>query len=514
MNRWIIAIICSCALGGAAIAGETAPGSTRSQGIYRLPFADATTIKVFDDFTTHRPLGRVDLFAVEGQKPYRVVAAAAGRVMAIQDSYGEQQSGRAAADCHNNYVWIAHPNAEWTNYSHLAQGSVSKLAKLKVGDAVKAGAFIGNEGAVGCAMLDHVHFEVAVPDAKAPIDSGGFLLDNEGGKRERNPQFCHVAGGLVVKDATYRAAACEGSMPSASTTAPLPAWAYPWDPNFKVLPDDGVPRRVPDSAAAFTLTQVRDLFFAPDWHPEEHPPMPEVVARGRKPDVLACGVCHRADGSGGPENARLAGLPREYIVQQIADYRSGARRSSVPHRRPVLLMNAIAGAANDAEIQTAADYFSSLQPRMTIKVIETDTVVKSYVAVTHFVAAAAGGTEPIGMRIVEVPVDEARFELRDTRSQFIAYVPVGSLARGEVLARTGGAGTTVACASCHGPELKGAGSIPGIAGRSPSYIVRQLYDFKQATRSGVGSALMKPTVDKLSTQDMISLAAYLASLKP
>jgi hypothetical protein len=74
--------------------------------------------------------------------------------------------------------------------------------------SVSAGDFIGLEAAVGCAMLDHVHFEVAVPDRSAPIDSGGFLLDNEGGKRERSPQFCNVPGGTVVKDATYRAAAC------------------------------------------------------------------------------------------------------------------------------------------------------------------------------------------------------------------------------------------------------------------------------------------------------------------
>ena len=190
------------------MAEETAVGALASQGIYRLPYANATRIKVFDDFTTHRPHGRIDFFAVEGRRPYRVVSAAAGRVMAIQDTYGAQQAGRAAAECRNNYVWIAHSNGEWTNYSHLAQGSVAEIAKLKVGDVVEVGAFIGYEAAVGCAMLDHVHFEVAVPHEKTPIDSGGFLLDNEGGKRERNPQFCNVPGGTVVKGATYRAAAC------------------------------------------------------------------------------------------------------------------------------------------------------------------------------------------------------------------------------------------------------------------------------------------------------------------
>jgi murein DD-endopeptidase MepM/ murein hydrolase activator NlpD len=199
-------ILCSV-LGSTATAEE--PELPPSQGLYRLPYADATSVKVFDDFTSHRPRGRIDFFAVDGRKPYRVVAAAAGRVMAIQDTYGEQQSGRAAADCRNNYVWIAHPNGEWSNYSHLAQGSVSGLAKLKVGDEVAAGAFLGYEAAVGCAMLDHVHFEVAVPNSQTPIDSGGFLLDNDGSRRERQPRFCSVSGETVVKGATYRAEPCE-----------------------------------------------------------------------------------------------------------------------------------------------------------------------------------------------------------------------------------------------------------------------------------------------------------------
>jgi murein DD-endopeptidase MepM/ murein hydrolase activator NlpD len=191
-----------------SLAQQVASDSVLSQAQYRLPFADGTNVQIFDDFTTHRPVGRVDLFAVRGRAPYRVVAAAAGRIVAIQDSFGEQQSGRAARDCHNNYVWIAHANGEWTNYSHLARSSVTKLAGLEVGDTVQAGTYLGNEGAVGCAMLNHVHFEVARPDLAAPIDSGGFLLDNDGGKRERNPRFCGVAGSVAVKGATYRAVAC------------------------------------------------------------------------------------------------------------------------------------------------------------------------------------------------------------------------------------------------------------------------------------------------------------------
>jgi murein DD-endopeptidase MepM/ murein hydrolase activator NlpD len=186
----------------AALAAES------SAGRYRLPFENSTNVRVFDDFSSHRPRGRVDLFAVNGNEPHRVVAAAAGRIVAIQDGYSEQQSGRAAKDCHNNYVWIEHPNGEWTNYSHLAHDSVTKRAGLKVGDHVDAGTYLGDEGAVGCAMLKHVHFEVARPLPSEPIDSGGFLRDNEGGRRELDPNFCTIEGGAAVKGRTYVAGAC------------------------------------------------------------------------------------------------------------------------------------------------------------------------------------------------------------------------------------------------------------------------------------------------------------------
>jgi len=173
-----------------------------------------------------------------------------------------------------------------------------------------------------------------------------------------------------------------------------------------------------------------------------------------------------------------------------------------------------AKAATDDEVQAAANYYSALKLRPVIKIVETDTVPKTYVARNFFVVSKGNDKEPIGQRIVEVPADVNQFELRDSRSQFLAYVPVGSVTKGEALAKSGGAGTTVPCASCHGPDLKGVGPIPGIAGRSPSYVVRQLYDFKHGARAGVGAALMKPTVEKLSVDDMISLAAYLASLMP
>ena len=319
---------------------------------------------------------------------------------------------------------------------------------------------------------------------------------------------------MALSSAATAQAQAPGSLSPSASSASFPAWAYPWAPDFKVAPDDGVPRHVPDSTQSFTITQERDLFFVPDWHPEDHPQMPDIVAHGRRPDVRACGSCHRAEGTGGPENASLAGLPAAYIVQQIEDYKSGARKFAGPQRSPSVLMTAIAKATTTEEAQAAAAYFSSLKPKANIKVIEADTVPVSEIARVFYTVSKTGGTEPIGERILEMTVNAEQFEHRDSRSQFIAYVPKGSIAKGEALARTGGAGVTTPCATCHGPDLRGIAAVPGIAGRSPSYLVRQLYDFQQHARAGSMGALMAGVVEKLSHDDMISLAAYVASLKP
>ena len=70
------------------------------------------------------------------------------------------------------------------------------------------------------------------------------------------------------------------------------------------------------------------------------------------------------------------------------------------------------------------------------------------------------------------------------------------------------------CATCHGAGLKGLGNVPSIAGRSPSYIVRQLYDIQNGVRSGPATQLMKQPVAKLTLDDMIAIAAYTSSLHP
>jgi cytochrome c553 len=305
---------------------------------------------------------------------------------------------------------------------------------------------------------------------------------------------------------------------AAQTTDPPPSWAYAIAAlDYKAPVDDGSLRQVPGSSASWTLTQLRDLFFAPDWHPGEHPVLPDVVAHGRKPEVFACGFCHRAEGTGGPENASLAGLPKAYLVQQMGEFKSGARKSSLPDHGPAKLMAALAQAANDEEVAQAAAYFSSVKPRKLITVIETKEVPKTYVAAWVYTPVSekdGAEREALAGRIIEMPKDLEQFESRDTHSEFIAYVPLGSLAAGKRLATTGGHGKTAPCGQCHGADLRGMNAVPGIAGRSPSYLMRQLYDMKHGARGGPASLPMKPVLNKFSEADLTSLAAYAASLNP
>ena len=144
----------------------------------------------------------------------------------------------------------------------------------------------------------------------------------------------------------------------------LPAWAFaanPPAPKPAAPPaDDGTLKHVPGSAVAMTLTQVRDAFNIPDWHPDNHLAAPDIVVHGRKPAVIACGYCHLPNGLGRPENAGLAGLPAAYIAQQIADFRSGARVSSAPNL-PHSLMDTVAKAATDEEVKAAGACFSGLE---------------------------------------------------------------------------------------------------------------------------------------------------------
>lgn len=293
-----------------------------------------------------------------------------------------------------------------------------------------------------------------------------------------------------------------------------PRWAYPdVSVDIKIpIPSDESTRQVPESNLVLPYAMVHDLFYTPDWHPQDHQAMPPIVAVGRKPDVFACGFCHRANGTGGPENSSIDGLSAAYIKQQIADFKSGARKNAVLSRKPVEAMISLSHSLSDDEIEAAANYFSGLEAVANIRVIESEQVPLTFERGWHLAVLDSENFESIGARIIEVPEDIDRFVNRDSRVEFIAYVPLGSIERGKHIAAS--ASTNLACVSCHGEGLRGLGDVPRLAGRSPSYLVRQLYDFQKGVRSGSVGGKMVAISRLLSSEDIIALAAYIASLKP
>jgi cytochrome c553 len=240
-----------------------------------------------------------------------------------------------------------------------------------------------------------------------------------------------------------------------------------------------------------------------------YPPMPKIVQYGNKDtQVRACESCHLPTGTGHDESAYMAGLPASYFIRQMADWKSGDRKYSAT-------MVGMAKVITDSEIRDAADYFASLKPQHWIRVVETDTVPRSYIGPGNKrLIHPEGSTEPLGNRIIEVPEDEEVVVYRDPTSGFVAYVPKGSIAKGKELAITGNGGKTIACGICHGRTLQGLGEVPAIAGRHPNYIVRQLWNMQNGERVGTSAALMQQVVEKLSNDDMLAIAAYVASLPP
>jgi cytochrome c553 len=266
--------------------------------------------------------------------------------------------------------------------------------------------------------------------------------------------------------------------------------------------------RAPGSAREYEAAKIAGNANAPDWFPDEHPPAPKAVTGG--PGIrFACGTCHLMSGQSHSEAADIAGQPAEYLIRQMAYYKAGTRKDDAR-------MGPIAKATSDEDIREAAEYFSALKPAVWVKVIETANPPKTFIATAgrHRQLHPDGGTEPIGHRILEIPADPFRTEIRDPHSGFIAYVPPGSIAKGEALVKGGESGKTVPCGICHGETLTGLGEVPRIAGQQPLHIARQLFNLQYGSSAGKAAALMKPVVANLSEDDIIAISAYLGTLPP
>jgi cytochrome c553 len=297
-------------------------------------------------------------------------------------------------------------------------------------------------------------------------------------------------------------------LPAVAIAADVPDWAYPVT-NPRGPADNVVLKQIPGSPRQYTEAQIGDGFNPPDWFADEHPPMPQIVAHGSPPTVRACTLCHLTSGAGHPESSAVAGLTASYIMRQMEGFKTGTRKGGRAGT-----MTEIARAISDADLQTAAGYFTALKPVAWTKVVDTGTVPKSRLEGTMRFAVPEGGTEPIGQRIITLPQDPEGARNRNPHTGFVALVPVGSIAKGEKLVMNGDAGKTIACAICHGAALKGLGDLPGLAGLSPIYAVRQLRDMQIGDRTGPMVDLMKAVVAQLDLDDMIAIAAYLGSREP
>jgi cytochrome c553 len=315
-----------------------------------------------------------------------------------------------------------------------------------------------------------------------------------------------LIGALVVAGLSVLSIGAQQPAPAAPPREPQ--WAFPAI-NGAVPAEEPGPKSVAGSTKSYTPAQIDDLLNPPDWFPDEHPPAPSVVQKGHA-GVLACGACHLMSGEGHPESAGLTGFTAAYIRQQMADFKSGVRKDAAR-------MNGIAKEMSDEEVLQASEWFAKLKPMAWTKVTEAAMVPKTFVGQGRMRFVQPGGEmEPIGNRIITVPQDQTKARLRDPHpgAGFIAYVPVGSVAKGKALVETGGSGKTIACSICHGDALKGLGDVPRLAGLFPIYIARQLYLFKDGSRNGVDAQLMKKPAAKLTDDDILAIAAYLGSLAP
>lgn len=169
-----------------------------SSGIYRIPYANNVDLDVHSDVYSHSPTGKYDLLT-DASQPV-IVAAADGWVRWIVEEFDTTcHNGTTCCWEFNNYVVIEHPNGEWSQYTHMDQGSVSG-AGITLNEWVTAGTQLGTEGTVGCSTEDHLHFEVSRPfDPAVPFDTiGGFLncICSNGGNIQIAEMLIPVIAGI------------------------------------------------------------------------------------------------------------------------------------------------------------------------------------------------------------------------------------------------------------------------------------------------------------------------------
>jgi cytochrome c553 len=299
-------------------------------------------------------------------------------------------------------------------------------------------------------------------------------------------------------------------------TLPTPEWAIPKEGPERAGSKPEGEVTLPGSDLALTQEQIDNPFDTPNWYPDEHEPMPSIVKHGNEPDTWACAMCHLASGNGHPQSAKLAGNSADYLLRQLEAFEAGDRSSYLG-----VFIDDLHKIEDRSDAVSAAKWFAALPPRRHQKVIETQTVPRTTFDGKAFMRIVAKGpdgqveTEPLNGRIIEVPENYELVKARSPKAVFLTYVPPGSVTAGEVIAKRGVRGVAP-CVSCHGPELQGTALGPALAGAFPTYIIRQLYDFRNGTRKGLAdtTGYMSTSSRLLTAEEIVNVAAYIGSLPP
>jgi cytochrome c553 len=315
----------------------------------------------------------------------------------------------------------------------------------------------------------------------------------------------------AILSATISLLACEREVKPTSGLE----WAYPKSEKTTFGQPLGPGTvHVPGSTVSLTREQFEHASGPIDWHPEDHPSAPAVVAVSQAGKSSPCAECHGFNGAGFPGAADLAGLPAEYIIEQVTAFRTGDRRSADPDQPDTAEMIKVAKTVTPAALKQAADYFAGLPRSRWLRVVESASVPKTTPDKYGWLdPAPGGGTEQVGDRVVELSNDLPLMFLDDDHVILTDYAPPGAIARGRRVAETGGGGG-VSCHACHGPQLGGSGSAPPISGRPAGYVARTLWDIRVGARRGEAVAPMQAIANRLTASEIRDVSAYLASLHP
>jgi cytochrome c553 len=181
---------------------------------------------------------------------------------------------------------------------------------------------------------------------------------------------------------------------------------------------------------------------------------PDVAGKALAEQV--CSNCHGVTGTAtSPNFPNLAGQQEEYLVAQLQGFHGQSRRDPAGYE----YMWGISRSLTDKQIAELAAYFAAQQLR-------------------------------------PQPIENADAQV----------------AAGQVIFEHGIAEKSIPpCGSCHGPEGRGNGKFPRIAGQHSDYLIKQLTVFQRTDERPEGS-IMKTVAHELTAENIVNVAAYIQAL--